>query len=528
MTDPSPPVTPTEPQPLPSTTVRRAGDEVVPGYPLVKPLGRGGFGEVWQATAPGGIPVALKFVPWTGSLGEKERRALNLLRDLRHPHLLATTAYWHQGDSLVLALELADGTLNDRLNEATAAGLPGIPADELLRFMIGAAKGLDYLNHPPAEGGTGPGVQHRDIKPHNLLRVGGEVKVADFGLARKVTGEATSHTGSATWSFAPPEFFAGKTSRHSDQYSLAMTYCLLRGGRLPYAGGNRLAMIAARAAPDLSMLPEEERPAVTRALAIKPGDRWPSCGAFIEDLGGRIGSNLPSNHETAKHSSSPYRVAVAAGIAVLIATGGWFYHWRGAGRAPGTPPPSSSPVLAPAPPDGIAALIQRATSNYRQGDYAQAVADCTEAIRLDPDSALAYAHRAHAFHALGKPTEGLSDAKQAVKLAPGEPMGYYSRGHCYKDLKQPRPALKDLDEAIRLKLDWAVAHYVRGTVRFDAGEYNSAVDDFTEAIRLDSKFAKSYRHRGAAKAKLGDQMGAAADRKKAEELDRTMNLSQPN
>src|SRR3954447_11317760 len=86
--------TPTAVQPSPTTADRQPGTEPVPGYTLVKPLGRGGFGEVWQATAPGGIPVALKFVQWAGDVGDKERRSLDLLRDLRHPHLLATTAAW--------------------------------------------------------------------------------------------------------------------------------------------------------------------------------------------------------------------------------------------------------------------------------------------------------------------------------------------------------------------------------------------------------------------------------------------------
>ena len=52
------------------------GEEPVPGYKLIQPLGRGGFGEVWKATGPGGIPVALKIIGLTGKQGSKELRAI--------------------------------------------------------------------------------------------------------------------------------------------------------------------------------------------------------------------------------------------------------------------------------------------------------------------------------------------------------------------------------------------------------------------------------------------------------------------
>ena len=60
--------------------------------------------------------------------------------------------------------------------------------------------------------------------------------MADFGLARVLENSTTGHTGSMTPSYAAPEFFDRKTSSQSDQYSLAITYCHLRGGRLPFEG----------------------------------------------------------------------------------------------------------------------------------------------------------------------------------------------------------------------------------------------------------------------------------------------------
>src|SRR5207247_1994324 len=112
----------------------------------------------------------------------------------------------------------------------------GIPVGELLEYFREAAKGIDYLNEPRHRMPTGEavGIQHRDIKPQNLLLCGGSVKVADFGLARMLQHSVTAHTGSLTMTYAAPEFFSGQTSNQSDQYSLAVTYCHLRACKLPF------------------------------------------------------------------------------------------------------------------------------------------------------------------------------------------------------------------------------------------------------------------------------------------------------
>src|SRR5205823_6312901 len=95
-------------------------------------------------------------------------------------------------------------------------GLPGIPREELLEYLREAAKGIDHLN--------GLDIQHRDIKPQNLLLVGGSVKVADFGLAKLLEHSVATNSGSMTPAYAAPEFLNGQTTAQSDQYSLAVTY----------------------------------------------------------------------------------------------------------------------------------------------------------------------------------------------------------------------------------------------------------------------------------------------------------------
>src|SRR5262245_42931024 len=298
---PAPPSAPQELGSLPDITLA-PGVEPVPGYRLVKFLGGGGFGKVWRAEAPGGFAMAMKFVDLTDRLGAAELQSLAVLRRARHPNILTVFSSWCSPSRLILAMELADGTLDGKLNEARQQGRAGIPGPDLLDYLRGAAAGLDYLNQPRplAEGEPPRSIQHRDVKPANILLVAGAVKVADFGLARVMEKTVASHSGGLTPAFAAPEFFRGQATRQSDQYSLAVTYCMLRGGRLPFEGSQAELMLGhIQGKPDLSMLPAAERPAVARALSKTPEKRWPSCGDFVEALA-RAGAadRPPPSHPT--------------------------------------------------------------------------------------------------------------------------------------------------------------------------------------------------------------------------------------
>src|SRR5688500_20154226 len=90
-----------------------AGSEPLPGYTLVEPLGRGGFGEVWKCVAPGGLHKAVKFVPVGGDQHRQEAAAFERVRAIRHAFLLSLERVELVAGDLVMVMELADAQLQD-------------------------------------------------------------------------------------------------------------------------------------------------------------------------------------------------------------------------------------------------------------------------------------------------------------------------------------------------------------------------------------------------------------------------------
>jgi hypothetical protein len=269
--------------------LREPDTEPIPGYCLIEPIGTGGFGEVWKCTAPGGIHKAIKFV--YGNLNsldgddaraQQEMKALERVKEVRHPFVLSIEQIRDVGGELLIVMELAERNLHDVLTEYQQAGRPGIPRDVLLGYLDDAAVGLDHLIEKH-------NLQHLDVKPRNLFTVADRVKVADFGLVKQLERSSSSGLmGGVTPIYAAPETFSNKISKHSDQYSLAVVYCELLTGRRPFNGKNirQLALQHMTEKPDLTGIPEVDRPVLLKALAKNPDDRYPSCTAFIRALAG--------------------------------------------------------------------------------------------------------------------------------------------------------------------------------------------------------------------------------------------------
>jgi formylglycine-generating enzyme required for sulfatase activity len=313
-------------------------------YKLLRKLGQGTFGEVYEALAPGGFRVAVKKIlrsmDHPASVGELE--SLEAIKTMTHPYLLQTQAYWVFRDRLIIVMELADGSLTDMIKDATGRGLMGVPADDLVTYFEQVAEAVDYLHSQ--------NVSHRDIKPANLLHLKGYAKLADFGLARMHEHtQTTVGQEMGTPLFMAPEAWNKKISLHSDQYSLAATYVSARLGRNLYkaAAMHELAVQHMTGTPNLDPLEPAEQAVLLRALAKNPDDRYPNCKAFVKALRQAttpvpVPTAVDIDLERPRSRVGPLTVALA--LVLLVSVAGLVYvAVFSPGRAVVVTPPPTQP-----------------------------------------------------------------------------------------------------------------------------------------------------------------------------------------
>ena len=266
----------------------QAGLVPYPGYRLRTFLGRGGFGEVWEAAVEGGAPVALKFMECNASRSaQHEIRTLQVVQHLSHPNLLRVERVWSYQSFLVIAMELAHADLDDLLQAAQKKHGTGLGLKQTCAYLTPVADALDFLNRRQHKvGGQLVGVQHCDVKPSNMLLVGGTVKLGDFGTATLMTAGTQPHRHQGTADYAAPELFQRRVHERTDQYALAVSYCVVRGGgRLPFADAAAAYRRGrGQPVPDLTMLTARERPIIARALDPVPHRRWPCCADLLAEL----------------------------------------------------------------------------------------------------------------------------------------------------------------------------------------------------------------------------------------------------
>jgi serine/threonine-protein kinase len=264
----------------------RAHAQPIPGYQLVRELGRGGMGVVYLALrAADGAVVALKTIMPAGDVSrqavERFLREADILRQLDHPHIVAFRDLGEAAGQLYFAMDY----------------VPGIDARRLLKeqgpWPVARAVGLVCQLLEALEHAHGRGFVHRDVKPANLLvtAVDGreEGKVVDFGLARvyqasKLSGLTLAGQVGGTAAFtAPDQILNFRESKPPvDQYATAATLYNLLTGRyvhdFPAAFQERLLLILSQPAVPIQSrradLPSRLAAVIHRGLEKEPADRF--------------------------------------------------------------------------------------------------------------------------------------------------------------------------------------------------------------------------------------------------------------
>jgi len=283
----------------PPTVVPVSAEErpAVPDYEILGRLGRGGMGIVYLARRlSDGMQLAVKTIALARSARQRDTqrflREANILRQLRHPHIVAFQEMDRAGELLYFVMDYVPGTDANTLSDCE--GPPAI--GRAVRLICQALEALDYAH--------GQGFVHRDVKPANLLVTqaeGGEIcKLADFGLARAYQASTLSgitmlgETG-GTVPYMPPEQITHyrDASPASDQYSAAASlYRLLTGQHLFDFGKlrphERLTKILFDEPTPIQRhrreVPEGLVRAIHRALSKDPAARFPDAASFRGEL----------------------------------------------------------------------------------------------------------------------------------------------------------------------------------------------------------------------------------------------------
>ncbi|MCP6759034.1 MAG: tetratricopeptide repeat-containing serine protease family protein [Fischerella sp. CENA71] len=153
----------------------------------------------------------------------------------------------------------------------------------------------------------------------------------------------------------------------------------------------------------------------------------------------------------------------------------------------------------------------QAGDKYDKGDYKGAIADLTEAIRLNPNLANAYKNRGIARARLGDKQGAIADFNSVLTINPNDAITYDLRGIARVLLGDNKGAISDFNTALKINPNDAKTYDLRGDARSRLGDNKGAIADFNSALKINPNDAFAYFQRGDARSRLGDNKGAIAD-----------------
>ncbi len=298
-------------------------------YRVVRPLGRGGMGEVWEATHVAlGHSLAVKTLRAPADVDDGARAArflqeAKVAAGLRHPGIVRVTDFGNERGVLWLAMELVDGETLEALFEREAPLAP----TRALALLGPLFEAVEWLHEQ--------GIVHRDIKPANVIleRVAGSSepspRLLDFGIARTV--DLVSDLTATGDLLGTPRYMAPEQARGdrdigagADQYALALLVYEAVSAAAPHEGEG-LALVHARAQQrplDIaSRRPALGGPfseALMKALATDPRERHGSVEALSRALSAGL-AETPS----ARPAKRRWAAALAASAFAALVAATW-------------------------------------------------------------------------------------------------------------------------------------------------------------------------------------------------------------
>lgn len=313
--------------------------QIVGDYRIVAMAGTGGVGEVYQAehTITRRLE-ALKVLSRDGSGEQTDRflREIQVQASLNHPNIAAVHTAFRFGDDLVLVMELLDGHSLARILRTVR-----IPHPTLIGYIDQVLSALEYAhNH---------GVIHRDVAPPNIIVTSrGEIKLTDFGLAKRLSDTLVSQSGAFIGSphYMSPEQAKGDApaDARSDTYSTGAVLYEVVTGRKLFDSDSVFELLSAHVhrqpVPPIELeprLPQALNDIILKAVAKDPSARFQSAREFqiaLRSVGWNECSASSSVRPLRHHGRLRQVLIGAASAATVMLLGAWLYVRYFAGADP--------------------------------------------------------------------------------------------------------------------------------------------------------------------------------------------------